>query len=723
MVRAPARSCPNLSRIVDDAEPGLVAAFLGTKAFAKLSWLQDYRIAHDDAAAADAAAAMLMRETKDRIGPLESEAARIVTIAGTRGQFALDGLARTKLEPQRLKDIINQRDELARSLWAYIHESPLFEAAENSLHLRLYRRYDKHYQTFMVDPPQQDTGTAGVDALDRLLEDLGARLNRGEGYCIDRYDIPGDTTEPASEMYLLFHPNPPTSVREIDDDGNRSRFYFRPPGEAMIVFTPSTGRVHVRAANRTLRHEIAESFIETVLGQSPSDQPVDFRAYDISRFFEGFELPLPDFDDVTVQRAQVIRAEVSIGNLASRLALSTVMTQDICDIIAEQTGLARIFERAVAIRVIEIAVRYRRAGRDRDETLDFTITDRNSSSLLSLDDPFERVLGHRLLRAWDILREGRAPDKQEAIDVLPAVLALWDLATRKVTGAWLHDRKIDARLLTDIGFLVPAGWEDDDLIDDEDSLGPLAAEVVPRPEGPALKVTEGEIAAGGSPDRFQAYRIVDGWVAQHLREQSPGLVDVPAIEILSTNLLALGTLRIDDRDVPVYLVRRLDDERARAAVDTELRRRDDQGIGLVLQAGRGFGSCLAANVLTPLVDHLVAGQAPIAVNRESLTTVFRRNRSLARGGVTVSFESAGEHGGTLFVPDKGSIQITGAHRVAVIRRLVDAHNAGKTPIATSDLAGPFKGQSLANIFGQPLWRKLTTKYLKNVKKGLWEIAA
>ncbi|WP_371056787.1 hypothetical protein, partial [Rhodosalinus sp. K401] len=277
-------------------------------------------------------------------------------------------------------------------------------AAENSLHLRLYRRYDKHYQTFMAEPSIDGGPGAGSALLEALLADLNTRLDRGDGYSIDKFNIPEDGEEPAAEMYLLYHPDPPTSVREIDDDGNRSSIYFRPPGEAMIVYTPSTGRVHVRAGNRKLRHTIAERFIETALDQTYSNQPVDFQAYDISHFLKGFDLELPDFDDVLIERARVIRADISIRNLANRLSLSTTIDQDIAEIIDSQPGLPRIFERAVAIRFVEIAVRYRRAGREATQTLDFTLTDRNTSSLLSLDDPFERVLGHRLLRHWNILR-------------------------------------------------------------------------------------------------------------------------------------------------------------------------------------------------------------------------------------------------------------------------------------------------------------------------------
>ncbi len=369
MVRAPTKTCPNLSQMFEGAQHELVAAFLHHKAFEKLLWLKKYRPNPDEPGEPKAPNEMLQQEKKDKLSPLETEAARIVTIAGPRGQFALGGLAGTKLISDRSQVLMGQRDELARSLWAFLNESILFEAAENSLHLRLYRRYDKHYQTFMVEPSPNGGPPAGSAVIDKLIDELSTQLDRGDGYAIDRFDMPADGDEQAAEMYLLFHPDPPTSVREIDDFGNRSRIYFRPPGEAMIVYTPSTGRVHVRASTRNLRHVIADRFIETVLAQPPSRQPVDFQAYGISRFLSDVALTLPDFEDVTILRAQVIRADVSIGNLANRLSLSTTIDQDIATLINSQPGLDWIFGRAVAIRFVEIAVRYRRAGKDVDQTL------------------------------------------------------------------------------------------------------------------------------------------------------------------------------------------------------------------------------------------------------------------------------------------------------------------------------------------------------------------
>ncbi|OZA17004.1 MAG: hypothetical protein B7Y02_02705 [Rhodobacterales bacterium 17-64-5] len=318
--------------------------------------------------------------------------------------------------------------------------------------------------------------------------------------------------------------------------------------------------------------------------------------------------------------------------------------------------------------------------------------------------------------------------------VMPALLAIWDIGVDKVSGAWLLNRGVDPGLMTELGFLVPAGWEGDDLIDDEEEVGPVVAEVIVRVEkGDAeagdrkvadIKVTEGQVSPGGNPDSYRIYRVRDGWVAQHLKARLEQALDAPAIEKLTDHLLYLGTLSVDGGDVPIYLARGLDRERFRSAVDTELRARHNLGIGLVLQAGNALGPCLAANVLTPLSDQIDSDQSEIALVADKLRSVFRRHRILARGGQAVELASTGENMATLFVPGKGSIDIRGENRIAIIQRLVDAHNNGPMPMTTGDLVrGIAEDQSLSNIFKQPLWDKLKASFLRSLgAKGPWEIA-
>jgi len=728
MARSIIRTCPNLSAVFDTAEVGSVAAFLRAKPFELLKWVSTYLTETDGLSDIELAKSTLGKERKDRLKPLESEAARIVTMAANRGRFALEGLAQSKLARERLKTFTDQKDELTRSLWTYVNESILFEAAENSLHMRLYRRYDRHYQTFLSEPSVGIDQEAEAKLIKGLLAKLEAELNRGKGYSIDRFDIPEEGDEPAAVMYLLYHPSPATSVRDLDEDGNRARIYFRPPGEAMIFYTPSTGRVHIRAGSRSLRHKIADEFIETVLQQEPSHEPVDFQAYDISNFHTKFDLEKPLFDEVEIKTATIIRVEVSVEDLASRLSISTSIDGNLQSLVEKQSGLGRILERAIATRFLEIAVRYRLKERDETRTLTFTLTDRNTCSLFSVDDPYERVLGHRLLRHWGIMREGRAPNETDSMQALPGLLELWDMGLDKVSGAWLYERHIDPGLLIDIGFLVVTGSEGDDdeqdvdLIDDEDSLGPVIAEVVSRKDGPSLLASSGQDAPAGPAERYRVYRVRKGWVAQYLQTYAAKILTNTAPIVLDGSLVALGTLPINGREVPIYLARGLSDEKTRAEIDSQLRARDASEVGLVLQANRSFGTSLAGNVLTALVDHLEGTFPEIVLNWESLRTFYQRNVSVARGGSAVELLKNGENAVVLCIPGKGTIDIAGAQRVLVIEKLVNAHKLGTSPVISGDLTKGIEGQSLANIFNQPLWNKLKSGFVRSPKHRYWEIA-
>jgi hypothetical protein len=723
MVRAPTKTCPSLYRLLVDAPAPLLAQFLKGKPFERSEWLAGYRFAPDDPGGRDRALRMLDKELKSTLLPLETEAARIVTISEPRGQFALEGLVRDEDEKSLIATFLAQEDELARSLWAWLDSTRLFEAAENILHVRLYRRYEKHYQTFQAAPANSDGRHVGELALKDFLADLEKELKRGPGCATERFGIPADGEEPEAEMYIIRHPNLPTAAQEIDDSGEVSKFYFRPPGEAMVVFVPSTGRLHVRADTRAIRHLVWKSFVTKALVQDPSHQPVDFRAYDISCFLTDLNLETPEDREAVVKEVWLIRLDASIGRLSNRLSISTTIGQSIRNLIDGQPGLDKVLARAVAIRFVEIAVRYRRAGLSEDQTLAFTISDGNTTSLMSVNDPFEQALGHRLLRAWRILTEGRAPAKADLRDVLPAILALWDTNADHVVGAWLASRNLDAKTLIDLGFLVAQGWDDTDLIDDEDGVGAQEANVDAGPTRIDLRLAVGQGATATTPEQYRRYRVRSDWVLQYLKSTISAQFGRKEVEVITSNLFTLGELQVSDKRVPVYLVRQLGDERLQAETDSALRALSDRGIGLVLDAGRRAGYTLAANVRLSLAEYMGTNAPEHVVDRENLQMAFARHRNLAAGGESVELTMTGENSGTLSVPGRGTIEIIGKNRLVVIRRLVEAHRSRAGAQKTEDMIKGFGEQSLSNIFGSVLWKKLRGGFLRSTGKGKWEIAA
>lgn len=719
MVRVPAKTCPNLSRLFDRGEPELVTGFLNSKAFQREKWLEEYKNQP-----VTRAAEMLGKERKDRLGPLETEAARIFSVASARGHYALEGIAELKLESERFRLMIGQKDELARSLWAYVNERMLFEGAENTLHMSLYRRYDKHYQTFLAEPSDGVDEAASGQAIDTFVRAVGTALNRGEGYRCERFDVPGEDGMSGSELYMLFHPKAPTSMREISEEGELTTVYLRAPGEATVIYFPATGYVHVRAATRALRHLIAEQFIARILDQPVSSRPVDFQAYDIRQFRNFYELSRPVYEDVLIEVAKVIKLEVSIGDLRNRLAISTTVDGNLGALAAQCDGLVPAFQGAIATRFVEFAVKYRKKFHDTTRTLNFSVTDRNTCSLLSVEDPFEAILGHRLMQDWGVATQGRAPTFADTTRAMPGLLELWEGRFDKVLGSWLVERHIDPGLLVELGFLVPAGSGDEenfDVIDDEDIVGQVAAEVISQPDGPVLRATSGLEAPSGYSETYRVYRIRTKWVTEHLVGQLASSIGNIKPEPLGDDLHRLGDIDVDGARVPLYLARGLKRDVGREAVDALLWSRRGSGIGLVLQAGSVPGTFISTNVLARAASH-ISGEPPnVILDLNSLRAVYRQSLGLASGGENVTFEPADDTSRTLSVPGKGSVFICGPHRVAVIRKLVEAHHRDRRPVLSADLRKDINDQSMSNIFGRDLWKRLKDGFVRQPKPKYWEI--
>ncbi|MEM7530263.1 MAG: hypothetical protein AAF416_21860 [Pseudomonadota bacterium] len=724
MTKAPAKTCPSLYQLIDRTELKLLNAFLRQEEFGRLSWLERYR---NEAARNESSTPlfeMLQAEPKPRLDPLEKEASRILQIVEKRGQFALDGLVTAKLRANDKETFRRQRDDHARSLWTYLNHRLLFEAAESALHLKLYRHYGRHYQAFKAASDGGRPSVSVDEALQKLTSDIEARLDQGTGCTVERFDLPAQGEHPASEMFILYYPDSLRSEREVREDGERRTIYFRPPGDATIVYTPATGTIEVRTQARAMRRIVADAFAETVLGQDLSNCPLDHREYDLSRFFGSFSLECPVTDGATIKRAQVIKAEVSLRQLRTRLSMTTTIDDDLDEILEDRKGLRQAFASAIGIRFIEIAVRYVPRGETTEKILDFTISDQNSCSLLSLPDEQERVLGHRLLRHWGILREFRELKADEARDLLPVFLELWDAGFDRIPGSWLKARGISPELMTTTGFLKPIGWEEADLIDDGDGEL-LDAPIIADGPRAAFVPSAGQGQDAGDSGHYRLFRVDHDWLLEKLRVSASASLDRPLVETLTPDLLSLGRLKVEGGDAPVFLARRLTEEKVLAASDVALRARGDQGLGIVLSAGRVGYRCLGANVVRPLADHLAGEAGEPLLEPETVRRAFQSDRHLARGGQSVELAWDGGETGELFVPGKGSIQIPGHERLIVLDRLVKAYKRGAPVMKKGALTAgtQMSDASLKNVFGADLWGRLEGRFVRSAGHGFWEIAA
>lgn len=239
MVRAPQKSCPSLYKLFDRAQEAQLQAFFCQREFERQEWLRPLRENENVSNIRDLAMSLLSDERKERLKPLEQQAARVLSVTEPPGPFALEGLADTKLYASENAVLKSQKDQLAQSLWAYLNHRLVFEAVEGVLHEKFYRRYGKHYQTFhLKDDLSDGSAETGIGA---LIAEIEKRLDRGSGCDVHDFDFPSGEGEPARTMYLIYHPKPFASAQDMNEEGHRDTIYFRPPGEATVIHTPSRG--------------------------------------------------------------------------------------------------------------------------------------------------------------------------------------------------------------------------------------------------------------------------------------------------------------------------------------------------------------------------------------------------------------------------------------------------------------------------------------------------
>lgn len=130
--------------------------------------------------------------------PSEREAARIGALADPKGDRALDGLIASRVHPEGMQIFHAQPDALARSLWAYLNERRVFDAAESVIHLRLYRDTSKLYDAFeLVDRVPLDLAT--IDAL-KLGSAVSRFLSLGLACTVNVFEMPTTDGEPKAVL-------------------------------------------------------------------------------------------------------------------------------------------------------------------------------------------------------------------------------------------------------------------------------------------------------------------------------------------------------------------------------------------------------------------------------------------------------------------------------------------------------------------------------------------
>jgi hypothetical protein len=294
------------------------------------------------------------------------------------------------------------------------------------------------------------------------------------------------------------------------------------------------------------------------------------------------------------------------------------------------------------------------------------------------------------------LRAFRDLTQEEANSFIPILAELWELDAKSQRGTFFTSRGISTELLVQANLIKrkevePVVVEDDD----------------PEEQGPSIW------------DRT-TFTVDLDWVQERLITAVKSLMDTSAPEDVLGPAIFVGVTKIDEQDVPCYVVRGLGELKTFSLVDEFLRARSVLGPGIVFTGTVVEPNLVGANVIIPFPT--VWNDTPhISIDREALALAFRSGRSLALGAGTL--ELVVEEGGQaarLHVPGSHPLDLIGQPSVRAFGLLVAAARRGAPPVRAGDLIADSGSSGFQQMIGSARW-PVVEKYVEQVSPRRWKL--
>ena len=522
-------------------------------------------------------------------------------------------------------------------------------------------------------------------------------------------------------MLIIRTGGPLSSVADHCDNGLRRLLYYRPPNEAILIFTPAPSQIEICGDGPKLRQDLADCFAHSVLGQDVSGKPLTWKRYDLSRIRCSLNLPLPDLDGVSLLLAKVVEIELRLGTWTRKLALKVGVDDDIEEVVQHYLGTGSIVSRAETYSKISIAVRYRPDGEKKIKYFSISISGSKSCNLQSMKDETSRNVGYALLRHWGILATFKQLSRLELDAALPTLLELFNHPEGTVSGTYLQEAGLDPRRLVEGGLTERRERQEIVLIDGgegEASVSPSRSVSSVELEGPF-----GEALGRAAMEAFDIYRLNDEWLRETLIGAVKPLLTQHTLEVCDDCLTLVGATEIDGASVPVYLARRLADPKVAGRLDTCLRGRSGLGFGLVLSAGATEAKFLGPNVVTPVSSLLARTGCDRRISRDDFVLAFRGGRLGAKGAETPTLLRQGPQSATLILPGKDPLYLHAANQILVFDRLVRATLSGNPELRAGELIDETNCNSPQQCFRGPMWKSIFGVYIMKGANGRnWRLA-
>jgi hypothetical protein len=626
--------------------------------------------------------------------PVETEAQRALLLADGKGPSALKMIAGQKLSNEEYEAAFSQRGELAIALHVHALHRRIFDDAVSFRNARLWRD-GKLYSAFDVELDQPKPLDAAVIPRDKFLAAIKKRLQLPVDCGLSLVDLPEMDPHKASVLVIVRIPKDITGIAEHLDNGGRRLRFLRPQKEVLLIYTPAEQRIEICAETAPERAVVSECFAIEVLGHDVSSKPLTWVNYDLSRFFGQLTLDAPTVQGFLVEKAALVEIEVRLARWQHRLRLTVPFGDEIEKTANSYFTPARVLQRASGISRAVIVVRYKRKDTDPPSVLEITISDRNRCNLLNNPDPEIRRLGRTLLTEWKIQHPFRDLTKSELGDVLPLLLELYDEDADTVPATFFSERNTDPDRLLEAKLIVRKGVEDAVIENDDEDLPP-------------------------TKDRTH-YAISTEWLEQRIIEAFRAVLAIQGKQEITPRLFFIGSLLIDEKQVPCYLARGLADQKWFVDAEVHVRARSDAGPGIVFCGKDPGWKYISANLIMTLPRGPSGSTEFSSIDPALVATFFRSNLSLALGGTSLTLvESEDGESGTLHVPGKPNLPLLSEQQVRCFRILVNAKKKGLAAVKTRDLIAGSKSTGLQQMLGAKRW-PIFKDYLEDLGQSLWAV--
>jgi hypothetical protein len=623
------------------------------------------------------------------------------------------GVAGQRLQNVDYDQYESQPDTLCRSIWMRTVFPMHFHDAQSFYAARRYRERRTYYTCCEVDFDHASVADADGIPDAKLCDALQAALGLKGKVTASVLELPETANYPPSFMVALRHPGPLSSIDNHREEGGWTVHYYRPSHEAVLIYTPKLKKIEVASASSEVRDVTSKVFAEVVLGRPPSAKPLTRREFNLERFRSSFGLDRPAFDDVEITLASVIEAEVRLGSWSRRLNIKVTIEDKIEDVIQEYVSNSASLIRSFGFTKIVIAIGYTRRSDGKKGTFRVSISGGSSSDVQSIRDPFLRDLGLRLLEHWELTQNLRALTEGERAQWFGFLLSLYDLPGDTVAGAFFKSAGVDPARLVSARLIARNGRQVIGLAEDDGEVVEVEQETGPEPGTVRQTGSFGE-ADGLRLDTDAIEYVMDrAWLAETILKAISGALHVRNIETINESLVALGSITLGERKVPLYLARRLADLKARESVETALRSRHTAGPGLVLAVSDEPPRFLGPNVVIALRDLLLGDGILGALDREDMGRRFEANRTLAVSAQVAQVVRHKPSSGTLIIPGLEPLTLDGAFQIRLFERLVEAAKDGTGQRLTKVLMDGMGSDNPKQLFSSGAWAKAHPTYIRH----------